>query len=85
MPVDEADEAQRETQAGLMSAAGFLRHHLAKALTTRHIPTLLFKPDKGLDNSIRVHELLKKIEQDRPQSGSGTEDETLVAEGSSGE
>jgi ribosome-binding factor A len=46
---------------GLSSAAGFLRRHLARALTVRHIPTLLFKEDKGFENTYRVHELLKKI------------------------
>ena len=46
---------------GLSSASGFLRRHLAKILTVRHIPTLIFKEDRGFENVIRVHELLKKI------------------------
>lgn len=47
---------------GLKSASGFLRRHLARVLTVRHIPTLIFKEDRGFENSIRVQELLKKIE-----------------------
>lgn len=50
---------------GLMSAAGFLRRHLAKALTVKHIPSLVFKEDRGLENTIRVEELLKKISEGR--------------------
>ena len=50
--------------AGLTSAAGYLRRHLAGVLTIRHIPTLLFKEDKGLINSTRVHELLKEIDKE---------------------
>ncbi len=46
---------------GLTSASGFLRRHLAKILTVRHIPTLIFKEDRGFENTLRVHELLKKI------------------------
>jgi ribosome-binding factor A len=46
---------------GLTSASGFLRRHLARILTVRHIPTLVFKEDRGFENSIRVHELLKEI------------------------
>lgn len=56
---------------GLGSAAGFLRRHLATILTVRHIPNLVFKEDRGFENTNRVHELLKKISDSQP-SGSGT-------------
>jgi ribosome-binding factor A len=46
---------------GLNSAAGFLRRHIASVLTVRHIPTLIFREDRGFENTIRVHELLKQI------------------------
>jgi ribosome-binding factor A len=46
---------------GLTSAAGFLRRHLARVLSVRHVPTLVFKEDRGFENTLRVHELLKKI------------------------
>jgi ribosome-binding factor A len=49
--------------AGLQSASGFLRRHLASELTVRHIPSLIFKEDKGFENTTRVHELLKKISE----------------------
>jgi ribosome-binding factor A len=52
----------RETLQGLASASGFLRRHLASVLTVRHIPQLVFKEDKGLENASRVYDLLKKIE-----------------------
>lgn len=48
---------------GLTSASGFLRKHLARVLTVKHIPNLIFKEDKGLENVIRVQELLKKISE----------------------
>ena len=64
-PFDE--EANRKEMQGaldgLASASGFLRRHLAKILTIRHIPTLTFKEDRGFENTIRVHELLKKINE----------------------
>ncbi len=46
---------------GLTSASGFLRRHLARCLTVRHIPSLVFREDRGFENAIRVQELLKKI------------------------
>ena len=46
---------------GLSSASGYLRRHLAKILTVRFVPNLVFKEDRGFENALRVHELLKKI------------------------
>lgn len=61
---DHSDRAAiRDCLDGLKSASGFLRRHLAKILTIRHIPNLIFKEDKGLANVSRVHELLKEVER----------------------
>lgn len=46
---------------GLVSATGFLRKHLASRLHVRIVPTLDFQFDRGMENSIRVQEILKKI------------------------
>jgi ribosome-binding factor A len=54
---------------GLVSASGYLRRHLARVLNVRHIPNLIFKEDRGFENTIRVHELLKQI-SDSPTSSS---------------
>jgi ribosome-binding factor A len=54
-------EAVKECLDGLKSASGFLRRHLASVLTIRHVPTLIFREDRGVQNATRVHELLKKI------------------------
>ncbi len=51
---------------GLASASGLLRRHLAKALSVRFIPQLIFKEDKGLENANRVFELLKKMNETKP-------------------
>lgn len=47
---------------GLESASGYIRRHLARVLTSRNIPALVFKADRGLENSMRVHELLQQIQ-----------------------
>jgi ribosome-binding factor A len=54
-------KAVSEALEGLKSASGFLRRHLAGVLTIRHVPTLIFREDRGSQNASRVHELLKKI------------------------
>ncbi len=53
-------EAIKDALEGLKSASGYLRRHLAKILTIRHIPSLIFREDRGLANVSRVHELLKQ-------------------------
>jgi ribosome-binding factor A len=68
---DHSDRAAiRDALEGLKSASGYLRRHLAKILTVRHIPSLIFKEDKGLANVSRVHELLKEVEtRDKAAAG----------------
>jgi ribosome-binding factor A len=68
IPEQEKAKRMKACLEGLTSASGFLRRHLAKALTIRHIPTLIFREDKGLENASRVYELLKKISTE-PSSG----------------
>jgi ribosome-binding factor A len=57
----EAQHKMKECIQGLNSASGYLRRHLASVLTVRHIPSLIFREDRGFENTIRVHELLKQI------------------------
>ncbi len=58
---EEAGLKMENCLSGLKSASGFLRRHLGKVLNTRSVPHLFFKEDKGLENTNRVHELLKQI------------------------
>ena len=43
---------------GLRSASGFLKGKLGKNLKLRRIPDLHFKHDMGLQNTLRVKEIL---------------------------
>ena len=61
-------ERMKDCLQGLTSASGFLRRHLARALTVRHIPNLIFREDKGFENALRVNELLSKISRNNPES-----------------
>lgn len=70
---NEDREKVKDCLEGLKSSAGFLRRHLAKILTIRHIPTLIFKEDRGLENVLRVNELLKQIES-TPEKDSSDSD-----------
>jgi|GEM_PF-367672 len=81
---DHADrEAIRDALEGLKSAAGYLRRHLAKILTIRHIPQLFFKEDRGLANVSRVHELLKQVDAGKTASESDADSMSARSGGSS--
>ncbi|OFZ82330.1 MAG: ribosome-binding factor A [Bdellovibrionales bacterium RIFOXYD1_FULL_53_11] len=58
-------EAARRTEAcikGLTSAAGFIKRRLGEEIdNVRLLPNLTFKEDRGIENVMRVHELLKTI------------------------
>ncbi|MBN23315.1 MAG: ribosome-binding factor A [Bdellovibrionaceae bacterium] len=69
--LSDATEA-KECVSGLNSAAGFLRRHVADFLQIRNIPHLIFKADAGIENTSRVHELLKQIEREPSSDDSDT-------------
>ena len=56
-----SERPQEEIQKGLKSAAGLMRHHLAKGLGVRKIPGLRFFYDESIERGSKIEELLKKI------------------------
>lgn len=46
---------------GLKSAAGFLRRELAKRMTLRYTPELIFTPDDSIDQGNRIIGMLGKL------------------------
>ena len=63
---EDAEEAsvRDEVQAGLESAASFLRHRLAQRLPLRKVPKLRFHYDPSLDLGDRTLELIREIEDE---------------------
>ena len=51
-------ESPEECLAGLQSASGFLRRHIAKAVRMRQVPTLNFRLDTTLDTAARMDALI---------------------------
>lgn len=61
----QGDEAEREKSLeGLVSAAGFLRGKIAKALATRTIPELHFALDRGLEHAARINAVLADLKRE---------------------
>ena len=57
-----SDKELKDSLAGLISSASFLRKHLADNLKTRTVPKLKFMLDKNLEHSERINELLRKVD-----------------------
>jgi len=58
-------ELMKTCLEGLTTAKGFLRKQISHIMRLRYMPDLIFKEDKGLENTLRVHELLKQISNEK--------------------
>lgn len=63
------DAARDEAIEGLVSAAGYLRRLVAKALTTRIVPELHFQLDRGFEHAKRIDELLAGLRDEDEDEG----------------
>ena len=61
-----ADPELMESCLGaLEKSKGYLKKSISKIMQLRFVPELLFREDKGLENTLRVHELLKQISDEK--------------------
>jgi ribosome-binding factor A len=61
---EEEGEAAARTEAGLASAAGFLRRRLAGLLPLKRVPELRFRRDPSLALGAETLELLRELRDD---------------------
>ena len=67
-------EVAASCQLALENARGYLRKQLSVLMQLRFVPSLIFREDKGLENTMRVSELLKQInDEKKPDSIPGME------------
>jgi len=60
-------ENKKEVVIALQSAAGFVSITAAKQVELRFFPKLLFRLDEGLDQQVRVDQLLAEIGRERQE------------------
>ena len=65
---DKDDTARRETVAQLNRAEGFIAREVGRRIDLRHIPTFEFKLDDSIEYSVRISEILTKLEAERKES-----------------
>jgi ribosome-binding factor A len=59
------DEARQKTLEGLSSAAGYVRREMARRLSMRRAPELVFALDRGVEEGLKIETLLQKLKQER--------------------
>ncbi|MFN3927825.1 MAG: 30S ribosome-binding factor RbfA [Pseudanabaenaceae cyanobacterium] len=59
-------ESDRQaTMAGLLSVTGFVRRELAKRLTVRFVPEIVFCEDRSLERGAQILALLDRLAEER--------------------
>jgi ribosome-binding factor A len=66
--------ADPRVQAGLESAAGFLRNALSKSLMIRYTPTLTFALDTSIEHGVRLSQLIDSVSKNSGDGSSENED-----------
>ncbi len=60
-----SDAEKKVILEALQSAAGFIAVHASKKVELRYFPKLTFKLDTGIEEFMRIQEILGKIERER--------------------
>ncbi|MBQ9492905.1 MAG: 30S ribosome-binding factor RbfA [Oscillibacter sp.] len=66
---------EKDALKGLKSASGFLRRELGRALRLRYTPELQFVGDDSILHGAQVLEILRRVEQSRPEEEDTGEEE----------
>ncbi|MBO4562970.1 MAG: 30S ribosome-binding factor RbfA [Clostridia bacterium] len=70
---DRDDDARRETVAQLNRAEGFIAREIGRRMDLRHIPTFEFKLDDSIEYSVRISEILNRLDAERKENGKENE------------
>lgn len=70
------EEERAEIQAGLNSAAPFIRTQLSRRLHMRRVPELHFLYDRMLDEATRIEQLLREALPDSADGQTGDDEDT---------
>lgn len=65
---DKDDEVRRQTVAQLNAAEGFIAREMRRCIDLRRIPTFIFELDDSIEYSVRISEILDKLEAERKES-----------------
>ncbi len=70
-----SEQEKQETMKALQSAAKFIAVNASKKVVMRYFPDLQFKLDEGVEQQMRVEELLKEITEEREKRETDEDDQ----------
>jgi len=56
-----SEKDKTRSKEGLNSASGYVRRHLAKVLSLRHIPTVTFNYDDSMEYADRIEKVIRDL------------------------
>lgn len=56
-----SEKDKAKSKEGLNSASGYVRRHLAKILSLRHIPTITFNYDDSMEYADRIEKVIRDL------------------------
>jgi ribosome-binding factor A len=59
------DQLIQDCLKALTDSKGYLKRQLGSIMQLRFLPDLIFKEDKGLENTLRVNEILKQLASEK--------------------
>lgn len=65
---DKDDEARIQTVAQLNAAEGFIAREMRRRIDLRHIPTFIFELDDSIEYSVRISQILGRLDAERREA-----------------
>ena len=65
---DKDDAVRTETVRQLNSAEGFIAREMKRRIDLRHIPTFEFRLDDSIEYSVRISEILNRLDAERKEA-----------------
>lgn len=76
--VESDPEVMRGCLEALNHAKGWMKRQLSHIMSLRAMPELIFKEDKGLENTLRVNEILKQLSEEKKPSAETINSDSAV-------
>lgn len=68
------EQVQKNTLAGLRSAAPYMRGQLAKSINLRNTPELIFIIDQSIEYGVNMSHLINEVTKDLQEDGKESDD-----------
>ena len=68
------EKEAKSSRGALISAEGYIRKLIGDRIKMKFVPEIKFKPDRSMEHTRRVYEILDNIKKEKREDGSGQDD-----------